>query len=134
MASVFIASFAFMLVVATATAYPVIQEEKVLNDKNLIKAFMNLWNEKTGKNQHAEAMNLWNGEAEEDQIKINVRNEEGDKESVSGKDDRDGNIKEDKDGEIQSPCNQGKPCYSSNDCCGGISQCTIPIIGSGFCT
>ena len=62
-----------MLVVTKASAYPVNKEEKVPVDKNLIKAFMYLWNEKMGNNQHAvETQNPWNGE-------------EGDKERERGK-------------------------------------------------
>ena len=121
MASVFIASFAFMLLVAITTAYPMNKEEKVPIDKNLI---MYLWNKKMGKNQHAEAMNLWNGEAEKDQIKVNVGNG-GDKESVRGEDDRDVNI---------TQFCRGNPCYSSKECCPSSPYCIIPFVGDGFCS
>ena len=52
--SVSIAAFAFMVVVATTTAYPM--HMKKMTNQDLVKAIMYLWNEEMGKNQHAETM------------------------------------------------------------------------------
>ena len=65
MAAVSTAAFAFMLVVAMSTAYPVHKEK--LTDQDLVKAIMYPWNEETKKDHHAEAMNHWTEEGEKDQ-------------------------------------------------------------------
>ena len=70
MGSVSIAALAFMLVIATATAYPV-QKKKLTNQADLIKAF------KMGKDQHAEAMDLLNKEAEKDQNNVYAMRDDG---------------------------------------------------------
>ena len=61
MASVSVAAFTFMLVVATATAYPMLKEK--MTNQDLVKAIRYLWNEELGKDQHS---NLWNEDTEKD--------------------------------------------------------------------
>ena len=96
MASVSIAEFTFMLVVATATAYPV-HKEKMVN-QDLIKAIRYLWNEKMRKDQYAEAM-------EQDQNAMRDDDEDRDKENKDDK-DRDGDGKGDKNETVNYLCNE----------------------------
>lgn len=62
MATVSIATFAFLLVVAMATANPVHTEEK-LTSQDPIKAIKYFWNEEIRKDRSAQVTNLWNEEA-----------------------------------------------------------------------
>ena len=119
MAFVSIATFAFVLVVATTAAYPVRKEK--MTDNDLIKAIMYIWNEEMGKDQSAEAMNLWNEEAEIDQNKVeDGEDRDKDREGVN---DREENEREDKiDGEVEAGC-KGKGCQSSADCCPANPSC-----------
>ena len=61
-------AFAFTLVVATITANPVYNEEKlnqVLN-QDPVKAIKYFWNKEIGKDRSAQAINPWNDIIEED--------------------------------------------------------------------
>ena len=67
-------AFAFMLVVATTTANPVLNEEnsklnRMLN-QDPVKAIKYFWNKEIGKDRSAQAINPWNDNIiEEDQKK-----------------------------------------------------------------
>ena len=73
MGSVSIAVFAFMLIVITATAYPM-RKQKMMSE-DLIKAINYLWNEEMGKEQHA---GLQNEDTEKDKIEKGNETKEGD--------------------------------------------------------
>lgn len=71
MASVSIAAFVVILVIATATAYPV-RKEKMTN-QDIVKAIKYLWDEEMGKDLYAELMHLWNEDKEKDQNNVNTK-------------------------------------------------------------
>ena len=80
------AAFAFMLalVVATVTANPVHNKEKLMLNEDPVKAIKYFWNEEIGKGRSAHAINLWDDRGtEEEQNKntytIRDDNEDGDK-------------------------------------------------------
>ena len=74
MGSVSIAVFAFMLIVITATAYPMRKQK--MTSEDLIKAINYLWNEEMGKEQHA---GLQNEDTEKDKNEKGNESKEGDK-------------------------------------------------------
>ena len=90
-------AFVFMLVVATTTANPVHNEEKLMSNQDPVKAIRYFWNEDIGKDRSAQAINVWNDIIEEDQKKnfytMRDDSEDGDKEKDG---DRDQNGDKDK--------------------------------------
>ena len=82
-------AFVFMLVVATTTANPVHNEEKLMSNQDPVKAIRYFWNEDIGKNRSAQAINVWN-DIEEDQKKnfytMRDDSEDGDKEKDGDRD------------------------------------------------
>ena len=130
MASVSIALSVFMLVAATATAFPTVLDEKSTN-QGLINAFRYRWNEGIQENQNAEIMNLnlWNKEeAEKGQNKDEGSDsEDGDKDGEGTR-----NVKgdsEDKNEEVEAMAScTGRHCHNSSDCCPANSFCLF-----GFC-
>ena len=62
------AAFAFTLVVATITANPVHNKEKLMLNLDPVMAIEYFWNEEIGKDQSAQDINPWN-DIEEDQKK-----------------------------------------------------------------
>ena len=94
------AAFAFALVVASISANPVHNKEKLMLNQDPVKAIINkyFWNEENGKDRSAQAINLWN-DIEEDQKKnfYTMRDDgaDGDKENEG---DRDQNGDKGKDG------------------------------------
>ena len=91
-----VAAFVFTLVVAMTTANPVHNEERLILNRDPVKAIKYLWNEEIGKDRSAQDINLWNG-IEEDQKKnfytMRDDGEDGDKEKDG---DRDKNGDKDK--------------------------------------
>ena len=111
------AAFTFTLVVATITANPVYNKEKLMLNLDPVMAIEYFWNEEIGKDQSAQDIIPWN-DIEEDQKK-NLRNdgEDGDK----GKDgDRDQNGDKGKDGDRDQNGDKGKDGDSDQNGHNGI--------------
>ena len=90
------AAFVFLLVVATITANPVHNKEKLMSNQDPAKAFKYFWNEEIGKDRSAQAINLWN-DIEEDQKKNFYTMRDDSKDRDKEKDgDRDQNGDKDK--------------------------------------
>jgi hypothetical protein len=88
--------FAFMLVIGTATAYPM-HKEGATNQQDLVEAIRYFWNERIGKDQRAEAaMDLWSKEAEKDH-QNDVYATRDDREEGDKDENEDENKDEDKD-------------------------------------
>jgi hypothetical protein len=88
--------FAFMLVIGTATAYPM-HKEGATNQQDLVEAIRYFWNERIGKDQRAEAaMDLWSKEAEKDHQNDVYATRDDRKDEHKDK-DRDENKDKDKD-------------------------------------
>ena len=84
-------AFAFTLVVATITANPVYNEEKLnqMLNQDPIKGIKYFWNEEIGKDRSARAINPWN-DIEEDQKKSFYTMRDNSEDGEKGK-DGDGN-------------------------------------------
>ena len=100
MASVSIAAFTFLLVVATTAAYPM-HKEKMTN-QDLIKAMRYLWNEEMRKDQHTEAKDRWNEEIDQNSVYALKDNSDEKDNNEDGKGDRAAEQKQrdDKDGDV----------------------------------
>ena len=98
----------YPLVVASISANPVHNKEKLMLNQDPVKAINYFWNEEIGKDQSAQAINPWN-DIEEDQKKniytMRIDGEDGDK----GKDgDRDRNGDKGNDGDRDQNGDKGK--------------------------